>query len=180
MKLIPKGKGAFSNIFLGEDGMIYAFTKASHDIANTDMSKEIVSIICHNHDCLPKIECLGLFTLPRYGQRLVYKMPHYYRLTGQSLKIAKLMEKLFDNFDPNFDLIVCGKSWYNRSMLLVDSLQDKLPEHITDAIYGVVSIALTYGNAYTLDLALRNIKQDGNGNIILLDIIFNVKAQDDW
>lgn len=165
-------RGRFSKVYLGKDDLVYHLVSNS----NSDYSKEAIALFgqCEHS---PIIERLEDVHISRSGWHYVFRMPLYYPINGENKAILKKLQKSWSTKDWANWRIYQRKTAYEFVMRWFDNELDNLdiPETIKESIRCIYDSALNYGDSFLLEFPLRNIKQDKNGKIILLDIVFDTK-----
>lgn len=171
------GQGAFSRIYLEQDtNEVYAFVLT--DKKEIDYSKEAVSLWTNETKHVPQIECVDTeIYLNRVGYCNVYKMPLYKKCPNGNKIVNRLIKIYKEISSSNKYYQLALKDWYSASQLLIEVIinDEILPQSIKDAIVDIYDSTTNY-DMYALEFCKRNIMQDENGEIILLDIVFNPKA----
>ena len=160
------GKGSFSRVYRVGDS-VYIFLKLGPSCENTDYSKEILKNCAYSQH-VPQIEYID-----KTETHIIYKMPFYNKLTVGSVayKQAKILYKAW------------VKTWYNpkednftNNHKFVNSIDSLLPASIIEALREIIDESGNYGLQYRLEFPLRNTAEDSEGNLILLDVLFNPYA----
>lgn len=160
------GKGSFSRVYRADDS-VYIFLKIGPSWENTDFSKEILKNCVYSQH-IPQIDYIG-----ETETHIIYKMPFYNKLAVGSVpyKQAKILYKAW------------VKTWCNpkddnftNNHKFINSVESILPESIIKALREIVDESANYGLQYRLEFPLRNMAQDSEGNLILLDVLFNPYA----
>ena len=174
VKMIKRLKrGHFSKVYLGEDGLIYHLVSDNH----CDYSKEAVAEWgqCEHS---PKIERLDDVYISRSGWHYAFRMPKYFPIKGENRKILRSLQFSWDKHYNNwtnwnlrqkktaYEFVMY---WFNE----LDSLD--IPESIKESIRCIYDSVLNYGDSFLLEFPFWNVKQDENGKLILLDIVFDTK-----
>lgn len=170
------GTGSFSKVYRCKNGRVYCFVEGD------DYSKEAIALFSEGRH-IPAIERHNDVYLPRVGWCNVYSMPFYDKLTNkkvvncpakrQALDIKKLWETYYqDNWH-----MLRGKN--NRYGDLVWSFikyaDGRIPESLHAAVVSIYSACANYGD-YFLEFPIRNMAMDADGELVLLDIVYNPKA----
>ena len=157
------GKGRYSTAYRSGDS-VYLITDPK------DYSKEIASsfkVMAH----LPECNFLGFV-----GERRLYRMPYYERLTKreyprawrQFISIRDLVNRL------NPDYIMQGYPNGYGLIIAVSESPDIHPE-MALAVEEMARIACNYGASWPLEVAKRNVGVDALGNLVLMDCLFDVE-----
>lgn len=173
VKIKKIGKGTFSSIYFGDDNMVYAMVSTnSHEI---DYSKEAVAQFAdHDNKHVPQIEVIeNEYYFGKLGYVNIYRMPKYNKLSGENLQTVN---KIIAAYKKVINECYRCKAYElsNKIIEAINSLQ--IADTLKDAIQEIYDASCNYSDSYMIEFAKRNIMQDDNGNIILLDIIFNQKA----
>jgi hypothetical protein len=167
--------GAFSKVYRGDDGLIYACNIIT-DSRELESSKEAIALFVSKGKHIPNITYHGDVYIPRLGYCYVYSMPEYSPLSGEAKNQAKLLNRLWKEFlADNYSLMI-KISGYEFSHKVIEFFRGKIDECLRESIIDIVDATASYGDSYRLEFPLQNLKQDSKGNLILLDIIFNHKA----
>lgn len=171
-------EGQFSKVYLGKDGLIYHLIASEH----CDYSKEAIYLWgqCEHS---PEIERLENVHISYYGDWFyVFRMPRYFALKGKNKKI---IEKIQDNWENHLRdwenwRLRQRKTAYEFVMKWFDNCLETLdiPDEIKESIVCIYDSVVNYGQSFLLEFQFRNVKQDKNGKIILLDIVFDVEKVD--
>jgi len=65
---------------------------------------------------------------------------------------------------------------YDMNQAFIETIIDKLPESIIDALQSINNACTNYGDYYRFEFCKRNLKVNKDGTLILLDCIFNSHA----
>jgi len=174
LTLTPLARGTFSKVYTGDDGLIYVLMPARK--GEQDYSKEAIAEFATGEH-IPTIARHGEMYAPRLGYCDIYSMPQYHKLTGtakrQALELRRAWQKYHDQNWRN----MLKTGWYNFNFAMLESFrQSGIDAAICDAIGAILDACSNYGDTYNLEFPLRNMRQDENGRLILLDIIYNVEA----
>jgi hypothetical protein len=150
------GKGLWSKVYrVSEDEVI---------ILSSDPAKECLAIFCQDVKYLPKLTCLE-----NVNDVACYLSPFYYPLKasnkkawGQYKAVKQCLEAV--SFQER-EKYKCFEGFKNALYCL-----DIDPE-IIEAINTLLDNMANYTDHVFLELSPRNVKVDGNGELILLDII---------
>lgn len=162
------GAGEFARCYR-KDNTVYSFV-SSHK-KEVDYSKQAIAGINTKNIFIPDIENLGI--LGNIGI-MVYKMAFYQDLKPEN-KTAwsqfKTLQKACENINVND-----YKFGYDRNNLIIDSVREVLPVELIEALENINSACSNYSQNYYFEFQQRNLKVDEQGNLILLDVIFNAHA----
>jgi hypothetical protein len=166
------GAGAFARCYLAEDGFVYSFLKM--DTREFDFSKEGIALFstCENSH-MPKIESLGeddeenrVYKSEYYPNKLTTKNKQAwrdYKLLAQIAKESIINDGMHKGYDTNVKIITKA-----RELGLKESILEALES---------INVALTnYDLTYCFEFRPCNLKVSDDGELILLDVIFNKKA----
>lgn len=155
------GKGQFSTCYRIDD-KVYSFTK-------NDPSKELVNLFCDNNIHLP---ALHLFeSHDDYIQ--VYEMPFYNKLTKDSEPAwsqYKALKSLWEGIPVPWK---APQDWHKDKVQKFQNLVNAsdLPSSLKDAIDQLCSNSYNY-DRILFEFSPRNLGLDDQGNLVLLDVIF--------
>lgn len=161
-------RGAFTKAYRSND-KVYAYTIIGK---HTDYSKEAIATFCEGKH-IPAIEVLG-----ESNEYRVYQMPFYQKLEKKHAQAWSDFRKLLKIWEK----LVYGATRYLHGYELCEAfekavrdsdLSDDLKGAVTDIMYAVSN----YGDSYRVEICQRNLKVDKDGNLILLDIVFNPIAK---
>lgn len=171
VKMVKRLKrGHFSKVYLGEDGLVYHLVSDNH----CDYSKEAIALF-GNCEHSPRIERLDDVYIPRSGWHYAFRMPKYFPVQGENRKVVK---KLKDSWESYYSMNWrIEKTGYEMVMKWFENELEKLnvPEPIKESICCIYDSVLNYGESFLLEFPYWNVKQDNNGKIIFLDIVFDTK-----
>ena len=142
---------------------------------NTDYSKEGISLWSDKENpYIPDFESLGDFG---DGEGIVYKSPLYYPLTAKN-KDAYTEFKLLNSIRLDWNEI---KSCYcpaDKNEKLIDKFENsgKFSPILIEALRDINNALRNYGDWYCFEFPKNNLKVNADGQLILLDIIFNSDA----
>lgn len=160
------GRGAFATCYEA-DGFVYSFVKANDAHNHTDYSKEALSEWASGLN-VPEFEKMGIME----DGRALYKSPLYNPLTPKN----KVAWNQFRILESAWKKTSYKKFGYEFNYTLIDSVRDVLPIELIESLESINSACSNYGDSYYFEFPRRNLKIDSNGNLILLDVIFNSHA----
>jgi len=166
------GRGAFATCYR-VDSIVYSFVNTSG--RHVDLSKEAVAYFTDEENIhIPKIEKLGDYDKGVKDYGIIFKMPYYEKLTA-SHKIAWNQYKTLKSawYKANKK---DSESWFDFNCHIIESLRGNISESIIDALESINNACTNYSLDYKFEFPTANLKVDSSGNLILLDVIFNVKA----
>ena len=67
-------------------------------------------------------------------------------------------------------------SEYEYAHRMLSYMREYINEELYESAESILGAGANCGDSYGLEFQLRNMKQDENGNLVLLDILYNVKA----
>ena len=167
------GKGTFVTCYEVE-GIVYSYVRIHNKGYDfTDMSKEAIAT-CADSDNphVPSIDYLGNV---KNDSESLYRMPLYYNLSKENSHAWSQAQILIKMFNKNIGMIN-GESAYDYNMRFIELVRGKIDSAILDGIESIVTACTNYGLDYKLEFSKRNLKVDADGNLILLDIVFNMRA----
>ena len=165
------GAGEFAKCFL-YDNFVYSFVKYGN--RESDYSKEAISLYTdENNPHIPEFEKLDSPS----DFYMIFKSPYYKELTTENKeawKIAKELKRIWQNTQYSIH-----KNGWNTNEDIINRLKESaiIPDSIIEAIESINVACSNYGLDYYLEFPKRNLKVNDNGELILLDCIFNSKAK---
>jgi len=168
------GRGSFSICF-ESGGMVYSFVK--HGIKETDYSKEIISEwVNKENPHIPEIQKIGNM---ESDNGIIYQCPLYKPLTSKN-RIAwsqfKIVESIWNELRFSFSHRTTPAYIQNQNIIESVKNNASIPKSLIEALQDINDSAMNYGNHYYFEFAKRNLCVDEDGNLILLDVIFNKNA----
>ena len=172
--------GAFSRVYQGvENGIIYALVEDN----SGDYTKEaIADWTDHNNPHIPQIkrESINnsLSSLP-YLDFYVFSMPHYGVTKGEARKTARQLIDLWWEFMARNPIRNHNAEWlfYDRCDAFLNTLEGDFSDTLIDALESILGAMTNYSQAVNWDFKMDNFKMDNEGNLILLDVIFDITAR---
>jgi hypothetical protein len=169
------GRGAFATCYRDND-TVYSFIKTNGD--NSDYSKEAIALFA-NGKHIPQIEKLG-GNVDESG--LVFKMPFYNRLNNtnpEAWRQARTLIRIWKRMGYKQQ----GESGYEYNNRVIEFVRmeaiendDSTLDEIADDLESIKNACSNYDDTYVFEFAVRNMKVNDDGTLILLDVIFNAKA----
>lgn len=190
VRLIQIGKGHSTTAYQGDDQWVYLITK--HDAR--DQAKDVlvdINQFAEDREFskhYPYIEAVGFISKGNEDD-YVYRMPYYRRVTASD-KIAwhsaQILSKLLDeawvyaNYQARIQYRDLGftdlsaKAYDCREKLaeLVDTT--RIPETLKEAVKFMAERLSDYEEGWCFEFPKRNLSVDEEGNLVLLDVIFNI------
>jgi len=178
------GKGQFHTCYVDRTkGQVYAVT-IDRD-GSEDHSKEILShpqLGVDPNPHIPPVEYLGSIG---GGDRRVYRMPLYQPLRAQHKLAWEQFRALVAARETAWKMTVkelhgkmrlsdWGFTVNTHTCTLMDS--PAVSGDLRDALWDIRDAASNYGQSYCMEFSKRNCMVDGNGRLILLDVLFNLEA----
>jgi hypothetical protein len=152
------------------DNTVYAFVKLA-SYYETDYSKEAIAEFASGIN-LPDIVRLGE---SENGDFTLYSMPYYNPLTkesGQAWKEFQQLKRIWSGTSKSYD-----ESGYDYNLRIIEQArQSGLDAGLIESLESINDACTNYGLDYRFEFAQRNLKVDGNNRLILLDVIFNARA----
>lgn len=151
-------RGAFSRVYLGVDYVM--------SVTNS-MDKEALQFCSGQH--IPVAEHVGF----KKCDSRVYMMPRYHYATGRALAQVKILSKTISTITrPKH-----RHDAYSFNMRFLDAIEadTRIDRTIVGDIEHMINAYANYGAQYMIEIAKRNIMQDDTGNLILLDIFFDIE-----
>ncbi len=152
--------------FLGKGLFTQAYRVGERVVLTTeDMAKECIATFCQiGNKHIP-----ALRRLDNIGDKQAYTMPYYRPLLAQN-KVAWSQMKSIDKIMQSVPFE--GRKKYICFENFLDAFKKStLPEELKEALHTIVESMMNYSEHIFLEISPRNAKVDGNGNLILLDII---------
>ena len=172
------GKGMFSKIYRQDTPDAHGTLGRVIAVVGEDTwDKQIVSEahkLLPDNPHLPAVERLGTLT----DGRMVYAMPHY------TAPYRKGNAKPGDH-KAYLAIKECVAGWVVRhddvplefARLKLDCIRAAgIAPAIVEAVEALVDTASNYGDEYNIEFSPRNVATDAQGNLILLDLLFNQEA----
>lgn len=170
------GRGMFAQAWLADDGNVYL------DVATGAYEKEILAEITDETRSkhLPRTTRVGwtgrgyLYRMPRYAAPLKAYVDtpkgettepwRQYRVLERCWKIAyrRHFRSIYDGYAVKQAVVECARD-------------EKLPKALVRALQLLASQSDNYGSSYTFEFSPRNLATDRNGNLILLDVLFDAE-----
>lgn len=168
------GRGSFATCYR-VDSMVYSYV--NHGRVESDYSKEAISEFASDDNIhIPQIKKLGDYETG-LNSGILYSMPFYEKLTASHVTAWKQYNTLKSAWNKNNVYGSKGNlSWYEWNVKLIESLRGNISESIIEALESINDACSNYGLDYRFEFPKQNLKVDSNGNLILLDVIFNVLA----
>ena len=162
------GRGSFVTCYEHE-GIVYSFIKENNN-REFDYSKEGIAEWADNNNIhVPDFNYMGTFD---DGTKL-YTSPLYGDLKA-SHKIAWSQYKQLKNAWESIPFTL--ERGYYKNNRIIDSLRDIVSGELIEALETINDSCSNYGDYYLFEFPKRNLKVDSDGNLILLDVIFNPRA----
>lgn len=168
------GKGHWTTAHLGDDGWVYLFTRQA---GLRDPAKDILTEFTVDMEGRPEsihfpwTECVGEVRLPRSGEHMVYRQPKYEKIPAGSAnaKVAGALGKAAEKAALGHGHVKVGAQ--------VQAVADSpVPESVKAAAALMADYMANWGDGWIFEFPKRNIMQDAEGNIVLLDVIFDAQA----
>ncbi len=176
------GKGMFHTCYVDRTTkQVYSITIERE--TGADYSKEILSR-CDPSLHIPPVEELG--ALDGKDNR-VYRMPLYEPIRASHKEAWDLLKRLEQAKDDAWKAIVAQEVTPRKMRVddigcMVNSLVCEMtdapgiPQSLKDALESLRDEASNYGSDYVFEFSRRNVMVDGNGVLILLDVLFSLKT----
>ncbi len=176
------GKGRFSEAWKN-GANVYVITRERE--WGTDYSKEMLYRLDSDNPHIPKVEMIGELSRCRSN---VYKMPLYQALEAkhkeawqQFKELAKLREQAWK------EVFIDGREWnklfnYHLGIMMCQRFCDLVqtsvivPETLKEALEELTNEISNYGDSWVFEFAKRNLVVDKNGNLVLLDCLFDMEV----
>jgi len=164
--------------FLGK-GFFTAAWKDGESVVliSSDPLKEALALFADQS--LPHVPKIERLECDRRDGSQAYRMPLYTRLSAakhkDAWKIYKALEKAWTAvaYKPPYD----SRLAIDKSEKILDDLivSGAVPVSVTDALREMLDAASNYGQGIALEFAPRNLAVDSNGQLILLDVMFDAE-----
>ena len=167
------GAGQFSKCYT-HDGFVYSFVKDGQ--RESDYSKQALSTIRESgNPHIPEFENLN--NLDSFDGQ-IYKSPLYNPLKNGEIhawQTAKKLKNIWESHWVNSDINLSG---YESNLILIEKFKEsgKFTDQLINAIELINDAGHEYGENYILEFPLRNMVVNSIGDLILLDVLFNVNA----
>lgn len=199
--LKPLGSGQFTTAYMGSDKWVYLLTR--EESGKRDMSKDILAALASEDENktfsrhFPWVECIGHVEVPRRGLFRVYRMPRYMKLDSRNARtahkirkidltawnelVARKAEEMADKTGVPVEEVTVTDVDLSSSEIraaAVDSLLRGLTgspaeRSIAQALVRMAEVAADLGPGWVFEFPIRNIMQDADGNIVLLDVLLD-------
>ncbi len=152
--------------FLGKGIFTQAYRIGEWVVLTTeDMAKECIATFCQ----IGNRHIPALKRLENIGDKQAYEMPYYRPLLAQNM-VAWSQMKTIDKLMVSVPFE--GRKKYICFESYIDAFKNSsLPEELKEALCTIVESMMNYSEHIFLEISPRNAKVDGNGDLILLDII---------
>lgn len=182
------GKGHWTTAYLGDDGWVYLFTRQAglRDPAKDILTEFTVDMEGQSESIhFPWTECVGSVRLSRSGEHMVYRQPKYEKIPAGSAN-ARMAAHLGAAAEQAQALAIRAAAGESMSApvryarwkdLQVEAVADSAaPETVKAAVALMADYMANWGDGWIFEFPKRNIMQDVEGNIVLLDVIFDAQA----
>lgn len=172
-------KGMFATVYretMGKQRVFSIVDEGIHD-------KEIAAMV-HEGDPrnphLPRVERFGMLT----DDRSIFTMPFYtapYRVANAnpaSRAAFTALRKCIGSIYPEIDartgrLAERGYEIAARKLACIEEAGAKIPPKLVDAVRELHEMSANYDDQYDFEFSPRNVATDDQGNLVLLDVLFN-------
>ena len=193
IKATPLASGKFSNVFRDDQGVLIAINEEEPCGETTKAMLSDINRLKGEQAFIPVIYSIGYtklggewFTLYRAP---LYKVPIQksdnkqtwlmYQLLENIITEAKIATSSFDNVkwsrDSRNQTIEDLKANRNINIFGVNSSDWKA---LVDTVIFLIQESMNYSDTWLLEMPIRNVAVDGNGQLILLDIFYDAEAVD--
>lgn len=162
------GAGMFSKCF-ESNGIVYSFVK--NGSSESDYSKQAIALYADDtNPHIPQLTVNG-----DYNDGIIYTSPLYNPLTSKNKKAWSQYKTIKQAFDSvGFSTL---DSDYDYNCKILNALKHyNADESIIEAFASIMDSCSNYGDSYRFESPKRNMATDNDGNLILLDVIFNTFA----
>jgi len=181
------GKGHWTTAYLGDDGWVYLLTKEE---GLRDPAKDILTEFTEDMKTYPEsihfpwVEKIGEVRLSRSGVHSVYRMPQYEPIPvgSANAKVARKLSKISDvAFTMRARLGVKAATQLTTAQkkdLQVLAVNEAvgIPDSVKAAVSAMADYMANWGDGWQFEFPKRNLMQDADGNLVLLDVIFDADA----
>lgn len=173
------GQGMFAAVYRETMGKQRVFSIVDEGV----FDKEIAAMVYEGdsrNPHLPRVERFGMLT----DGRTVFTMPFYtapYRVANAnpaSRAAFTALRKCIGSIYPKIDART-GRSAERgyevaaRKLACIEEAGAKIPPKLVDAIRGLHEMSMNYDDQYDFEFSPRNVATDDQGNLVLLDVLFN-------
>lgn len=172
------GKGHSTQAYRGVDGWAYLFVKPDARDPAKDVLVDLTArlgedAVLHHPFAvhIPWIEHVGWA-----GKTLVFREPLYLKLAkgSSAAKQARALAKLDVNVGAHKFTVDYKRAQVDAVAALATA--GKIPQSVADAVAHMSEFLEDYGDGWVFEFPPRNLAQDADGNLILLDVIFDLDA----
>ena len=170
------GKGMFTRAWKGADGKVYL------DVDDDADEKEILANISQETRSkhLPRVESLGftergrLYRMPLYASPLRAYVDTPKGESTTAWRQYRVIKACWDEaYRENWRSVYDG--YKVKSAVVACARRKKLPAALVRALELLAEGSDDYGSSYTFEFSPRNLATDRNGNLILLDVLFDAE-----
>jgi len=164
------GRGMFATCYQVDD-KVYSFLKYP-DRGEVDYSKDaIYEWADSDNRHIPDFRRMGYVS---NDTQILYTSSLYESLTSKHVNAwndYKIINRVWrDSFNLH------DRFEYDFNQRVIDNLHGLVSVELIEGLQSINDACRNYGDYYRFEFPKRNLKVDSNGNLILLDVIFNVKA----
>jgi len=162
------GRGFFTTAWKDLEGSV--------TLISSDPLKEALALFADQS--LPHVPKIERLECDRPDGSQAYRMPYYERLTAkhkEAWRIYRGLEKAWTSMackPPHEPRLAIDKSEKILDDLIVAA---EVPASVTGALRSMLDAASNYGSGIALEFAPRNLAVDSEGNLILLDVMFDAE-----
>jgi hypothetical protein len=170
------GQGMFTQAWKGADGKVYL------DVDDAAYEKEILAEISREtrNKHLPRVESLAFTPRGRLYRMPLYASPlraYVDTPKGESTTAWRQYRVIKDCWDSAY--AAHWRSVYDgyavKAAVVECARESKLPGALVRALELLAENSDNYGSSYTFEVSPRNLATDRNGNLILLDVLFDAE-----
>ena len=187
IELVELGKGQFTTAYLGADQWVYLLTiqEGLRDHAK-DAMVDMTRMYGTDPEAIhfPWVESIG--DVNKKGVwYTVYREPLYEKIPAGSpnAKLASALKKVAEEgrqlvLRAARDPRTSHRSRDYEKNAQVDAIlaSPKVPDSLKQAVQVMADYIANYGDGWLFEFPIRNLVQDADGNLVLLDVIFDADA----
>jgi hypothetical protein len=168
------GQGMFAAVYRETMGKQRVFSVVDENVYDKEIAAMVNDEDSRNPH-LPRVERFGMLT----DNRSVFTMPFYtvpYRVANAnpaSRAAFTALRKCISGIFPVSGRKERGYEIATRKLECIEAAGAKIPPKLADAVRLLVDMSTNYGDQYDLEFSPRNVATDDQGNLVLLDVLFN-------
>ena len=172
------GQGMFAAVYRETTGQQRVFSIVDEGVYDKEVAAMTYEGDSRNPH-LPRVERFGMLT----DNRTVFTMPFYtvpYRATNANpasraafTALRKCIGSIFPKYDGRTGQRERGYETAQRKLACIEEAGAKIPPKLVDAVRGLREMSTNYDDQYDFEFSPRNVATDEQGNLVLLDVLFN-------